>query len=151
FVLHRQPGDDGPGLVALDLDKCRDPETGEIEEWARNIIEALNTYTELSPSGRGIRLFVRGKLPPQGRKKARFECYETGRYVTVTGEHLPGTPREIGDRQEQLVQVHRRIFGDPAKAKPQGQQGGSVPVDADDAEIIRRAGEAKNGAKFKQL
>ena len=52
---------------------------------AWDIIRALDSYTEISPSGTGIRIFARGKLPPGGRKRGRFEMYETGRYLTVTG------------------------------------------------------------------
>ncbi|MCI0464601.1 MAG: DUF3987 domain-containing protein [Gemmataceae bacterium] len=99
FVLHRDSHDTTPGLVAIDLDKCRDPETGQIEEWARNVIGTLRSYTELSPSGRGLRILLRGKLPPHGRKRGRFEVYETARYVTVTGQHLQGMPLAIEDRQ----------------------------------------------------
>jgi putative DNA primase/helicase len=91
LVLHRAKDATGPGLVGIDLDKCRNPETGEVEDWAQEIIRDLDSYTEVSPSGRGIRIFLYGTLPPSGRKKGRFECYETGRYVTVTGHRLEGT------------------------------------------------------------
>src|SRR5262249_16773845 len=117
---------------------------------AREVIKALNTYTEISPSGRGVRLFLYGKLPARGRKRGKFECYESGRYVTVTGQHLQGTPRTIEHRQEQLAPVHKRIFGEPP-TKSKDHQSGGCPANADDAEIIRRAGESKVGGKFKQL
>ena len=99
YVLHRSPGDNGPGLVGIDLDHCRDPQTGALEPWAQEIIDALNTYGEASPSGEGVRLFLLGKLPPHGRKRGNFEAYETARYVTVTGQHIDGTPTTIEDRQ----------------------------------------------------
>src|SRR5262249_22444893 len=41
FVLNRKPGDESPGLVAVDLDKCRDPGTGRVERWAWEIVLAL--------------------------------------------------------------------------------------------------------------
>ena len=76
------------GFSGVDLDKCRDPETGKIELWARSIIERLDSYTEVSPSGTGIRIFVKAKLPPGRRKKGTIEMYESGRYLTVTGHRL---------------------------------------------------------------
>src|SRR5215475_1402871 len=63
-----EQGIDGVGYVfsaedpytGIDLDKCRDPETGAVEDWAREIITALRSYTELSPSGTGVHIIVRG-------------------------------------------------------------------------------------------
>lgn len=73
------------GIVGIDIDKCRDPETGRIDDEAFRIIQELNSYTEVSPSGCGIRIFARGTLPPRGRKKGRYELYDSGRFLTVTG------------------------------------------------------------------
>lgn len=50
----------GPPYVGIDLDKCRDPESGQAEPWAEAIIKDLNSYTELSPSGKGFHVWVRG-------------------------------------------------------------------------------------------
>jgi putative DNA primase/helicase len=93
FVLHVNDGE--PAIIAIDLDHCRDPETGVIDDWATDIIRKLNSYTEVSPSGSGIRVFLLGRLPLRGRKKGRYENYETGRYVTVTGQHVDGRPFAI--------------------------------------------------------
>src|SRR5262249_21979223 len=57
FVLHRQ-GNEVDGLVGIDLDKCRDHDTEAIEEWALQIVREINSYTEISPSGRGLRIFL---------------------------------------------------------------------------------------------
>jgi primase-polymerase (primpol)-like protein len=84
------PEDD---LCGVDLDGCLDPETGEIEGWAQEIIEELDSYTEISPSGTGVHVLVRGTLPAGRNRKGRFEAYDRGRYFTVTGRHLAGTPR----------------------------------------------------------
>src|SRR5438876_466308 len=63
FDLFVEEGDDGEVIVGVDLDHCRDPLTGAIEPWAQQIIDELNSYTEVSPSGTGIRIFVWGRLP----------------------------------------------------------------------------------------
>jgi putative DNA primase/helicase len=54
----------GRELIGVDLDKCRDPETGYIEPWAQKIIARLDSYTEISPSGTGLKVLLRGTLPP---------------------------------------------------------------------------------------
>ena len=43
----------GDGYAGVDLDDCRDPATGELAEWAQQVVQYLNTYTEASPSGTG--------------------------------------------------------------------------------------------------
>ena len=91
-------------LLGCDLDKCRNPETGEIASWAMDIIKKINTYTEVSPSGTGIRMFGRGAMGGDRRRvnadPVAVEFYDDERYLTVTGNHLTGCPEtlnEIGD------------------------------------------------------
>jgi hypothetical protein len=77
--------------------------------WARIVVRKLNSYTERSPSGTGLRVFFRstpgqdwgsenGK--PKGGRNVRFqdghvELYRFERYLTVTGAHLEDTPETI--------------------------------------------------------
>ncbi len=85
---------DGIGFVfsssdpysGIDLDKCRNHETGELEGWADKIVGALSGYAEVSPSGRGVHVIVRGKAP--NRRKGRLEIYGSARFFTVTGRVL---------------------------------------------------------------
>jgi putative DNA primase/helicase len=149
FVLVR-PADGEDGIVGIDLDDCRDAVTGDIDEWAAEIVRELNTYTEVSPSGTGLRLFCLERKPEGGCRKGKFEMYSWGRYVTVTGQHLAGTPTEVGRRQAEMEAVHTAIFGVPG-APADTARGGAEPSDQDDAEVVRRAGEARNGEKFRRL
>ena len=77
------------GIVGIDLDHCRDG--GTIAPGALQIIEEIHGYTEVSPSGTGIRILVKASLPAAGRKKGNIEMYDTGRYLTMTGHHLTYT------------------------------------------------------------
>lgn len=118
------PDCDGIGFVvttedpfaALDLDHCISPNQ-QIAPWALAIVDTLNSYTERSPSGRGLRIFLRGTLPKPGSRQGPVEVYGSGRHVTVTGHHLEGTPTTIEQRDVELTKVYRSIFGDPAPAK----------------------------------
>jgi putative DNA primase/helicase len=76
----------GDPFAGVDLDKCRDPDTGELEEWAENIVAAFGGYAEASPSGTGVHIIVRGKAP--NKKRGRIEAYSSERFFTVTGEKL---------------------------------------------------------------
>src|SRR5829696_4685746 len=141
------PEDD---LCGIDLDGCIDPDTGEIETWAQEIIEELGSYTEISPRGRGVHILVRGELPPGGNRKGRFEAYDRERYFTVTGRHLEGTPRSIEPRQEQLRSVVRRVLCPPSQ-NGHKETTPEFTNTLSDQEIIKRAGAAANSERFRRL
>jgi hypothetical protein len=44
-------------IGGVDLDSCRNPETGEIDPWVQDVIDRFKTYTEISPSQTGVKLF----------------------------------------------------------------------------------------------
>ena len=98
----------GEGYVGLDMDHCREAETGEIEPWALRIVDLLQSYTEISPSRKGLHIIVKASLPEcRSRFFGRLEVYDRGRYFTMTGESLPGTPsvvheRDLGDLLSEL-------------------------------------------------
>ena len=135
-------------LSGVDLDKCLDPETGELEPVAAQIVAALPTYCEVSPSGRGLRLFALGKLPQGGRRKGKVEIYESGRYLTVTGHRFNGHG-SIEECTAELAAVHRLIFS-PVDAKPAPARA-AEPSNLDDAALIEKARKARNGAVFYRL
>jgi hypothetical protein len=142
----------GGGLVGIDLDKCRDRTTGAIEEWAQSTVDRLGTYCELSPSGRGLRLFVWGELPPRDRREGRFECYSSARFLTLTGWRI--TPFAIEHRQAELNEIHTEIFAARVakrNAAPPALASGYRPHTLSDLEILELAGRAKNGDKFRSL
>lgn len=68
-------------FVAIDIDHCLNGTV--LTDEAREIIKTMNSYTETSPSGTGIRIFVKGTIPKNVKKK--IEIYSHDSYVTVTG------------------------------------------------------------------
>lgn len=107
FVLIRD--DD---IAGIDLDDCRNLETGEIAEPAASIIRDLDTYAEVSPSGTGVKMLVRATLPPRTTKvnhEVGVEIYDSGRYFTITGNILPGSPSTINPRQKEVERVLERF------------------------------------------
>jgi AAA domain len=83
----------------IDFDHCRNKETGTLAPIERQIIKRLDSYSEVSPSGTGAHTLVNAKLSGRGRRGAGIEVYCEGRYFTVTGTHLEGTPLTVNDRQ----------------------------------------------------
>ena len=144
----------GEGLCGVDLDKCRNQQTGELTPLARTIVKTLNSYTEITPSCCGLRVWIRAKPPGTRCRKNGVEIYTGGRYFTLTGNHLPNTPKTVEPRQAELGQIYNMLFSDGAKAagsnghnKKTGDPWASWRAVPDD-DLVRRA--LKN-VKFKQL
>ncbi len=134
--------------VAWDFDNCI--EDNQVLEPVASYVKTLDSYTEISPSGKGLRIIVCGKLPKHGRKSGPFETYESGRFVTITGNHFTNTPRGIEYRQDQIDSVHELIFG---KQEPENSNftQGSITLIPEDTDLLSKARNAKNGIKFKML
>lgn len=150
----------GGGLAGVDLDDCRDPATGVIASWALDVIERLDSYTELSPSGTGLHILCFAKLPedldgnrhdlPDG---GRIEVYDRAQYFTFTGQHLEGTPRTVEQRTAELTALHREIFDAPDRDEPAPDVTTSKPKPRtlhDDA-LLRVAFSSSNGNKILAL
>jgi putative DNA primase/helicase len=102
--------------AAVDLDKCRDATSGEVEPWAAFVIAELGSYTELSPSGRGFHIWISGSIPHGGNRRGRVEMYDSARYFTVTGDHVAETPLTIEARD--LTALHARMMANTLEVIP---------------------------------
>lgn len=134
----------GDGLAGIDLDHVEDDEIRKAI--SRMVIETMDTYTEKSPSGTGIHLLFTGKIPAGRRKHTGygFEIYEEGRFFTVTGQHVKGTPMTINERTEQAAQIHENIF------PPKTERSSRLSQPSGDG-IIEKIRASKQGDKFSRL
>ena len=99
--------------TGIDLDDCINNE-GRIEDWAMEIIESLASYSEFSPSGQGVKIWVEGKIPDcVGVTKwgtGAIEMYDERRYFTVTGWRLNFiTPPEICPADGALLHLYHQL------------------------------------------
>lgn len=91
-------------FVGVDIDGCRNPETDELSALARDAKAALGSYAEVTPSGRGIRIWVRAPGVRLERKKypgLGVEVYTDKRFFAVTGERISGA--RVEERSDALV------------------------------------------------
>lgn len=131
----------------IDLDHCRDRQTGTVEPWAINIIRRFHSYTEVSPSGTGIKIIIRGRKPgPRCRAAGSpIELYDSTQFSTITGHQLAVAglplPADVEDRQAELVALYGELFPAatvPVRNAPQGEVPPARPSDLSDAWIIDR-------------
>ncbi|MCS6931344.1 MAG: hypothetical protein NZM27_03935 [Acetobacteraceae bacterium] len=141
----------GLRIGGVDLDACRDPATGALEPWAHEVLELLDTYAEVSPSGTGVKALFRmgagavaslrteGLLPPEGYGRSfkrrsgaehppAIEVHLGGRYYAVTDARLAGAPAELREVPTDalatlLRDIGPRFQGDAPRAAPAGGDG----------------------------
>lgn len=173
-AMNARAGFDGIGLgifgevAAIDIDHCIN-DAGELSKLAQTVIETMDTYTEYSPSGKGIRIIFRA--PGFSFDKSRYyinqqdakdpgEVWEskqglevyiagaTNKYVTVTGNTIRAKDAE--ERSAQVQAILDRYMRRQDKAAPSPAPA-SLPVDVSDRELIDIASRGKNGARFVAL
>ena len=158
------PEFDGVGFVfsasdnftGVDLDDCL-TEGNDLENWAIPILDLfMPTYCEISPSGRGLKLWVKGGKSEKWKRdgggylcrKGNVEVYSEGRYFAVTGRICDAEATEITENQEGLDSLFDLVWG--TQEKPESQRVVfSKKVDESDEEILKRA--LESDGKFSQL
>lgn len=146
----------GDGIFGIDIDHCYDPETRELDPAAAEIIETVQSYTELSPSGTGIHILCKGALPEGRKRRGAVEMYSTLRYFTVTGNQF-GLEYPFSDCTERVAVMHRKYLGEEETAA--GAQRAALPMPAGrgtnadmsvDA-VLHRMFDSKHGQKLQDL
>jgi hypothetical protein len=135
-------GDLGAGrlLWGTDLDSCRDPASGDLEPWAATIVRALGSYTEISPSGTGVKVYGTcdstllpelktwpnkvSRPRPSGGKDQAIEFYLERRYFAVTDQALKGFEM-VRHLDRETLEVVRRAMHEfaPEEAKHKEKAG----------------------------
>jgi putative DNA primase/helicase len=126
---------EGDPLAVADLDDGIDVGTGRPKPWAERVVRLLDSYTEISPTETGVKVFLLGRKPgtrcEQPVGDGKVELFDRVRFVCVTGRHHAGTPHATEHRQAELSQLYTELFGeegpDPAGAKTNGRATGGGP------------------------
>jgi putative DNA primase/helicase len=143
-------------LFLIDLDKCRDPETGQVDDWAERIARTFATYTEPSVSGTGLHLIGKGRKPGNRAKQGggRIEIYDRARFATITGRPLDYGSDGIEDCQNELDALYSELFG-VAPESPNGTTPAvtvrALPEHITDEMILEKARSFRTGPEFDAL
>lgn len=124
---------------AIDLDA---PVTDEQRDRHTQILEAAESYAEVSQSGNGVHIFVKGKIP-NGVRRDKVEVYSDGRYMIMTGNVLNHLP--IAERQPLLDVLYREMA---TTGRANLEERDETITDED---LWQMAHDAVNGLKFDQL
>lgn len=141
------------GIVGVDLDHVID-EIGIVTPEALDIVKQLNSYTEISPSGTGLHIFVFGDIPEKGRKHTEkgVEIYKSGRYFTMTG-NVFGDLKPVEHREAEIMKLFEELFSQGGKDQITidfSSQAHKEPADID-YNLLDKIRASKQGEKFKAL
>lgn len=146
-------------LIGVDIDHCIN-EDNELTPMAKSIVGSLNSYTEISPSGKGIHILCRA--PTLHYDKSRYyiknsdiglEVYAAGitnRYLTLTGNVLNG--EDVNDREceiRELLEKYMRRDGDSIPTCGEHENCGDTMLD--DVEILDRMLNSSKGETIAAL
>jgi putative DNA primase/helicase len=131
-------------FVGIDLDDCLEDEL--VKDWARGIVERFSdTYIEVSPSGNGLKIWARGRIPanvPGVRiGDGAIELYDRARYFTVTGQRFRSAPFQVKDHSKDLLALYERLTGSTHMSwRPEPLANGKIPHGQQHATLVSIAG-----------
>lgn len=143
-----QYGLDGIGFVlengyfGVDLDDCT-------EELKVEFINQLQSYTEISQSGKGIHIICKGEIPKSARTKG-VEIYKGGRFFVMTGNAT--NDYKIEDCTERIKPLYEKYI---LETKPKFEQPSpsivQQSIQLTDQDLIYKANNSRNGQQFRML
>lgn len=155
----------GNGIFGVDLDDSnwKRHKKGEItieeyeeqkdifENLKQEFVVGLNSYTEYSPSGKGVHIICYGTLPFGRRRKGNVEMYDSGRFFTFTGNAINCVP--IQERTSEIIPLWEKYVDDGKEIKPlkKIEEIEKPGFEMDDEELIQKILKSNQGAKFQTL
>jgi hypothetical protein len=131
---------DGVDVTGVDFDNCCDAAFGKFSPESREVVIALNSYAEYSPSGLGCHIWVISGIKGPGLQKPYPGCKQIevkglGYYQTFTGRHLSKTPATLENRQEEITALYERVS---KVAGRKNQKGFSIAVSISEEERFKK-------------
>lgn len=98
-----------PPYLGIDIDDIDDDlhrfkQGDKLDNIVSEFNEAFKSYTEVSPSGNGLHIIVKGKIPGNRRRKGNIEMYDSGRFFTMTGKNI-GKYKDVTEVSEQVFKT----------------------------------------------
>jgi Family of unknown function (DUF5906) len=138
----------GDGLTGVDMDDHVDPDTGEISERCQNIVDACSSYTEFSPSGKGVHIIVGAETETNKSDDIGLEIFCGSQYFTFSGRHWSSTPSEVIDIDAGVL---RRLHATVNEAKEAHKAKGKTPAPPPERPVQSKAFDGQRGTDFKRV
>lgn len=106
-------------FIGVDLDNCFDDDN-RLTPKVRRMVKVLDSYTEISPSGKGLHIIVKSNYKQMlvGIRREGLEIYPTGRFFTITSHLFEDSITTISERHVEINAYINEAFDAPAKRIP---------------------------------
>lgn len=147
---------DGLGLMltpphcGIDWDNSVIPETGDLHSRILSDLRKINSYSEISPSGKGVKTLCRATLPKGGHHTNGIGIFQKDRYFCITGHVLPGVSKRIEDRQKEIDSFCQNHWPEDFKQEEKPQLP-PQPSFIEDSELIEKIKGSAQAQKFNTL
>jgi hypothetical protein len=99
-----------PPYCGIDFDDSVIQETGDLHSRVLSDLKKIDSYSEYSPSGKGVKTLCKATLPKGGHHSNGIGIFQKDRYFCITGHTLPGVSQKIEDRQEEIASFCKRYW-----------------------------------------
>lgn len=140
----------------VDIDDVR----GDIERYQQGdhddnivseFVDMMCSYSEISVSGNGIHILLKGDLPEGARRKGNVEMYDSGRFFVMTGKQIGPYSRIEEDDYGKIGYLHNKYLASSEVQHEQTPANNETGSELAEDEIIRIASASKNGTRFQFL
>ena len=142
----------------IDIDHCIDA-NGEINKNALDIVDTMDSYAEISPSGTGVHIIYKGKVHDDWKKKktnalgegVHLEMYQKDRYFTVTENRF--NTSDVNEREKYAELIYKAYMqaAEKPKSEEKSSDKKSKHLTLTDKDIIDKAMNSSSGMKFSRL
>lgn len=140
----------GNGVFGIDLDHVIDTD-GNLTDRARQIVDVMRSYTEISPSGTGLHILCTGTIPDGDRRRDEIEIYSEGRFFTITG-NIFEEPRDIEERTSEAAVIHEAFIKRHKTAEQTSTpKQARIQIGISDRELLDKIFRSTNGDKIERL
>src|SRR5699024_6829979 len=120
----------------------------DVDNIVSEFITTLESYAEISPSGNGIHIIVKGELPAKGRRRGNVEIYDKGRFFTMTGNHIGGYNHMTDDSDYNRLGFLHSKYVKPKEVERIENETKGFGNDVEPTDLIDLAKKSKNGQRF---
>lgn len=143
-----------PPFVGIDFDYCIN-EQGDIDPPIKEAIDWFDSYTEISPSGKGVHILIKGNFDGKGFNRTvdgrKVEVYQSARYFTLTGVSLNEAPKPIEERFDHIKLFYDHLKQKTEKPREDRPPTTHTPLLLEDEQILTKLRNASNKDKFERL
>lgn len=131
--------------ISEELEKYKSNNTSE--NLISELYEGLKSYAEVSPSGNGIHIILKGKVPGNRKRKGNIEMYDKGRFFTVTGRTL-GKYADVNEPDTKAIERIYNKYIETDNVIPFETNTHGIVHDLSEMEIVTKISQSKQRDMF---